>query len=463
MKREKIVRNLAFANRSLLWLVAAAIVACVCIASARAKHDTLYPEYDAFTRIVEEVMEKYVDKVDRKKLFYGAYQGMLRSLDEYSQYISPEQLAEFNVNTRGEFGGLGIEIGIRNGILTVITPLRGTPAYEAGIMPNDRIAVKKLRGKPGTKVTITILRQGAKGPIEITITRAVIRVPSVEWKMVDDEAKIGYVQLVSFQEHSAERMKKAIEELKARGMKRLILDLRNNPGGLLSSAVDVADAFLSGGEIVKTIGRDKTQSVPYTATPRTEGDFDMAVLINKGSASASEIVAGALKDHNRAVLVGTNTFGKGSVQSVIPITIGADKAERGALKLTTARYYTPKSNESIDKKGIKPDIEVDLSLDAQLLLREIHRLEHIQNQSGKKGSEKNQEEVEQEILEKLRQFQKGELDREAVSKRITELAKEGKLTPQMFTKAEKLLDVQLQRAIDALKMMDVLKRVVRTK
>lgn len=333
------------------------------------KEDTnIYQQLELFSMVINKVLKGYVDEVTPKTLIYGALKGMLSGLDPHSQFMDPESYKEMKVDTEGQFGGLGIEISMQENILTVISPIAGTPADKAGIKPLDKIikidgkstknltlndAVKTLRGKPGSKVTLTILRQDVNELLDITVTRDIIKIQSVkDAQMVAD--KIGYVKLTQFQDKTSDELMKALKELDKKGMKALILDMRNNPGGLLNEAVAVSEIFLGDGKlVVSTKGRIPNQNKEYRSSgPAPYPDIVLAVLINKGSASGSEIVAGAIKDWRRGILIGTTSFGKGSVQSVLPLQDGS------ALRLTTARYYTP-SGVSIHDIGVKPDIEIE--------------------------------------------------------------------------------------------------------
>jgi carboxyl-terminal processing protease len=335
--------------------------------AATDKPSDTYKLLDLFGTIFERVRSSYVDKVDDKKLIEAAINGMLRSLDPHSSYMNAEVFKEMQVQTRGKFGGLGIEVTMDKGYVKVVAPIDDTPAARAGVQPGDLIthingktvqgmslrdAVKLMRGDVGSKITITIRREG-RPPFDITITRAVITVKSVRYKTYDN---VGYVRITSFTEQTDIGLKRALEAIKEKLGKKWIgtvVDLRNNPGGLLDQSVNVADAFLERGEIVSTRGRDKKIDSRFSATAGDlTGGRPIVVLINGGSASASEIVAGALQDHRRAIIMGTQSFGKGSVQSIIPL------AGQGALRLTTARYYTP-SGVSIQAKGITPNIVVE--------------------------------------------------------------------------------------------------------
>ncbi|MFQ5956435.1 MAG: S41 family peptidase [Candidatus Brocadiales bacterium] len=358
-----------------------------------------YKDYEELVKVVRLIKEKYVDDVELVDLLSGAYRGMLQELDPYSQFISPDDMEDLKIETEGQFGGLGIEVIIRNGIITVITPILDSPAFKAGVMPGDKIihiegepaerislreAIKRLRGAPGTEVTITVIHPGETEPTDITIERGIVHLKSIRGvRITDYDEKIGYIAVSSFQENTGKELDKAVEDLLQKGMKALVLDLRFNPGGLLNAAVDVADKFLNEGMIVSTKGRDKSQDYVYNAKkPGTFPDFPLIVLVNNGSASASEIVAGAVKDNKRGLLVGMKTFGKGSVQSLVPVEGG-----ESAIKLTTAKYYTP-SGELIDKKGIEPDVIVELSYEETKDLHEnLARMNNTNIYVGDDGEE----------------------------------------------------------------------------
>jgi carboxyl-terminal processing protease len=328
-----------------------------------------YDSIELFTDVLSIVKKSYVEEVDTKKLIYGAINGMLSSLDPHSSFMPPEMYREMKIDTKGSFGGLGIEITIKDGILTVISPIEDTPAFKAGIKPGDQIlkiddhwtkdmsimdAVKRMRGPKGTKVTITVTREGFEKPRDFSMTRDIIQVKSVKYKPLDDG--YAYVRVAQFQEKTDEDLAKALAQMKKDNngtIRGLVLDLRNDPGGLLDQAVKVADHFIADGLIVYTEGREKDSKMRFSATnDGKEPNYPMVVLINSGSASASEIVAGALQDHKRAVIMGTQSFGKGSVQTIIPLS------DDSGLRLTTARYFTP-SGRSIQAKGITPDIIVE--------------------------------------------------------------------------------------------------------
>lgn len=328
-----------------------------------------YQQLNLFGDVFERVRAQYVDEMTDKELIETAINGMLTSLDPHSAYLNEESFTDMQVKTRGEFGGLGIEVTMENGLVKVVSPIDDTPAYESGIQAGDYIvqiddeavmglslseAVEKMRGKVGTDIDLVIRREGVADPIDITITRDVIRIRSVRHHIEKDS--IGYVRITTFNQNTEEALKDAIDEMKTELGNKLtgfVLDLRNNPGGLLDQAIAVSDAFLDKGEIVSTRGRNEEDTKRDNASSGDIADgLPIVVLINGGSASASEIVAGALQDHKRAIILGTQSFGKGSVQTVIPLP------GHGAMRLTTARYYTP-SGRSIQAKGIEPDIVVE--------------------------------------------------------------------------------------------------------
>jgi carboxyl-terminal processing protease len=336
---------------------------------AQAAANVSYHQLSLFKEVFELVRDNYVEKPDDAKLIKFAINGMLTGLDPHSSYMDSKSLREMQVETRGEFGGIGIELTMEDGLIKVMSPIDGTPAANAGIMPNDVIthldetpvrgltldqAVQKMRGRANTKIRLKIMRNGRDKPIEVSITRKIIRVRPVRSQLEGDD--VGFIRISQFSEQTLDGLKKAIADLTARSgdkLKGFVVDLRNNPGGLLDQAIAVSDAFLENGKIVSTRGRNASETQRFNARP---GDLTkgkpIIVLINGGSASAAEIVAGALQDNRRATIVGTRSFGKGSVQNIIPVGFGD-----GALKLTTARYFTP-SGRSIQAKGIAPDIEV---------------------------------------------------------------------------------------------------------
>ncbi len=336
--------------------------------SSEAVNTLPFEELRTFSEVFGRIKRDYVEPVSDKKLLEGAVRGMLESLDPHSAYLDAEHFKELKEGTTGQFGGLGIEVTMENGFVKVVSPIDDTPAQRAGVKAGDLIvrlnekpvkgmtlgeAVKIMRGKPGTDIELTIIREGEQAPLKIKITRAVIKVKSVKQRML--EKGFGYVRISSFQSRTGENLLEAIDTLKKEnkgGLKGLVLDLRNNPGGVLNAAVNVSDAFLDKGLIVYTKGRIKNSDMQFNAEPDDVlNSAPIVVLINAGSASASEIVAGALQDHHRAIIMGEKSFGKGSVQTILPTSDG------GAVKLTTARYYTP-SGRSIQAEGIEPDIKL---------------------------------------------------------------------------------------------------------
>jgi carboxyl-terminal processing protease len=353
--------------------------------AANAAGSETYKQLAIFGDIFERVRANYVTPPDDKSLVENAINGMLASLDPHSSYMNAEQAQDMRVQTKGEFGGLGIEVTMENDLVKVITPIDDTPAAKAGVLSGDYIAkidgqevrgltlndaVEKMRGPVNTPIKLTILRQGADKPIELTVVRDIIKVKAVKYRVEKD---IGYMKITSFTEKTYDDLENAIENIKKQvpddKLKGYVLDLRLNPGGLLDQAVSVSDAFLKRGEIVSTRGRDPKDVTRFDAKPKQVDDINgkpMIVLVNGGSASASEIVAGALQDLRRVTVVGTQSFGKGSVQTIIPL------GENGALRLTTALYYTP-SGKSIQGKGITPDIKVDQPLPPDLQGRDLTR------------------------------------------------------------------------------------------
>jgi carboxyl-terminal processing protease len=333
--------------------------------------NNVYKDLEQFIDVLNLIRENYVDEVDTKKLITGAIRGMVSSLDPHSAFFTPDEYKEFQVDTTGTFGGLGIELGIIDSYPAVISPFEDTPAWRAGLKAGDKIvmiegkptdgmpiteAVKVLRGKPGTKVTISIMREGFARPRDVTITREIIKVPSVKYEVYDNN--VVYIRIAQFQERTATDLRADLDAVvkKTEGnITGIILDLRNDPGGLLAKSVEVADFFIDDGIIVYTKGRIAGSGITFTANKEgtLPSTIPMVVLVNGGSASASEIVAGALRDHRRAILIGEKTYGKGSVQTIIPLSDGS------GLKITTAKYFTP-NGVSIQDKGIMPDIVVPI-------------------------------------------------------------------------------------------------------
>ncbi|MEO5323840.1 S41 family peptidase [Mesorhizobium sp. CC13] len=368
--------------------------------TANAAGSETYRQLAIFGDIFERVRGQYVTPPDEKSLIENAINGMLTSLDPHSSYLNAEAAKDMRVQTKGEFGGLGIEVTMENELVKVITPIDDTPAAKAGVLAGDYIskidgvevrgmtlndAVEKMRGLVNTSIKLTILREGADKPIELSIKRDIIKVKAVKFRVEND---VGYMKITSFTEKTYDDLQDAIKQIEkqipADKLKGFVLDLRLNPGGLLDQAVSVSDTFLDRGEIVSTRGRDPKDITRFDARSGDDiGGKPLIVLVNGGSASASEIVAGALQDHRRATVVGTQSFGKGSVQTIIPL------AENGALRLTTALYYTP-SGKSIQGKGITPDVKVDQPLPAELQGRDVTR-----GESALKGHIKGAEESDQ--------------------------------------------------------------------
>ena len=344
--------------------------------SASAANSEIYRQLDLFGEVLERVRSDYVEKPEDSKLIEAAINGMLTALDPHSAYLNPKHFRDMQVQTRGEFGGLGIEVTMENGVVKVVSPIEDTPAAKAGIQSGDLItaldkeqiqgltlqeAVEKMRGPVNSPITLTLVRKGVEDPFDVKVTRDVIHINPVKYNAEGND--VGYIRVTTFNEQTTANMQKAIEDLKKQlgpKLKGYVIDLRNNPGGLLDQAISVSDAFLDQGAIVLTRGRNLEETQRSNARPgdMTDGK-QLIVLINGGSASASEIVAGALQDHHRATIVGTRSFGKGSVQTIIPL------GSNGALRLTTARYYTP-SGRSIQAKGIEPEVVVEEELPEDL-------------------------------------------------------------------------------------------------
>jgi carboxyl-terminal processing protease len=455
-------------------LVAVGLIAGVFISlhfSAVAEKDTLTPlpieELRAFSEVFGRIKSDYVEPVSDKKLITEAINGMLSGLDPHSAYLDAEGFKELQVGTQGEFGGLGIEVGMEDGLVKVISPIEDTPAYTAGIKSGDLIiklddtlvkglslndAVKRMRGKPGSKIVLTIVRKGETRPLTISVVRAVIKVQSVKSKLV--EPGYAFVRITQFQEHTGEGLSTALDTMYKQSdgnLKGIVLDLRNDPGGLLTAAVAVSAAFLPKDSlVVYTEGRTEDAKMRLTATPenylRGNGTNDylknlpaayknlpMVVLVNGGSASASEIVAGALQDHKRAVIMGTQSFGKGSVQTILPL------GNNTAIKLTTARYYTP-SGRSIQAKGIVPDILVEdpatAGMDNAFRLREADLDRHLTN-------DRQAEDKSDETPAKS-------------TPKVQPKAKEGDTTKPEISEFGAKNDYQLNQALNLLKGMNIL-------
>ncbi len=428
----------------MLFLVAS--VAAMGWSDLRAKTESgqgdVYQHLRLFSDVLNLVQDNYVEKVGSKELIYGAINGMLKDLDPHSSFMKPEEYKELQVETKGKFGGLGIEITIRDGVLTVVAPLEGTPADRAGIEAGDQIikiddaptqdmslteAVQKMRGQKGSKVKLTILRKGAKKPMEFDLVRDMITIQSIRAKTL--EPGYGYIRISSFQSGTANDLRNALEQLEKQNqpMLGLVLDLRNDPGGLLDQAVEVSDEFLDEGLIVYTGGRLESQKMRFEAHKNSNPhNYPIVVLVNSGSASASEIVAGALQDHKRALILGEPTFGKGSVQTVIPLNDGS------AVRLTTSLYYTP-SGRSIQAKGIEPDI---------LVKRDVA-------QKKEDGESKEIQRIREKDLPKHM-----ELDESKDGDNVGSM-REGNLDAQKMLES----DNQLRRALDTLKSYKIMAKM----
>ncbi len=430
------------------------------VSAAPSKNKDIYEQLRLFSQVLDLVQRSYVKEVDPQELIYGAIQGMLSNLDPHSSFLKPDDYKELQIETKGSFTGIGIEITIRDGVLTVVAPIEGTPAWKAGLKPGDKIlkingkptknmslleAVKLLRGPKGTKVTISILRKGWTELKDITLVRDVIPIKSVRYRTV--EPGYGYVRISNFQEKTPSELVKALNKLEKtnKPMKGLIIDLRNNPGGLLDAAVKVADEFIDEGLIVYTEGRIKQQNMRFEATPNPrQHPYPIAVLVNEGSASASEIVAGALQDHRRAIIVGMPTFGKGSVQTIIPLPDGS------AVRITTAQYFTP-NGRSIQAKGIEPDVMVPL-LDPKCLKKVSQR--HIIREKDLEGHLENHQGNTEKEDKKSPASQK----KDSESKEQKD--KEQKTKEQKESEEERFkYDSQFQEALRLLKSWDILTQI----
>lgn len=405
-----------------------------------------YENLKLFTDVLGIIQDNYAEPVDTKELIYNGVKGMLKGLDPHSSFLTPEEYTEMQVDTKGSFGGIGIEIGMRDNVLTVITPIEDTPAFKAGILAGDKIvkigekhtrdmpmneAVNLMRGPKDTPVTIYIMREGLEQPKSFTINRAIIKVKSVKFKTLEEG--YAYVRIAQFQENTTEDLRKALKELTEKNngkLKGLVLDLRNNPGGLLQEAVTVSNEFLDSGLIVYTKGRVAGQDMTFEAdSSRTQPNYPMIVLVNGGSASASEIVSGALQDHKRAVIIGTTTFGKGSVQTIIPMSDGS------AVRITTSKYYTP-SGRSIQAKGIEPDIVVGDSPKGRLKEKDLEG--HL---SGEGEPDRHDKEVKKEI------------------KKEEKVDEEKSKPAEVAEKGKEVEDVQLKRALEYLKSWYIFKEM----
>jgi len=403
-----------------------------------------YKTLKTFNEVLDIVQKNYVEEVEADNLIKGAINGMVKSLDPHSSFMTADMYKQLEVDTRGSFGGIGIEITLTKDILTVVSPIEDTPAFKAGIKSGDQIimidgqttrdititeAVSKLRGKRDTKVTLTIMREGAAKPQDFVLVRDDIKIKSVKSKIIDKH--IGYIRLSAFQERTTEDLRKAVKDIteKAKPLQGIVLDVRNNPGGLLNQAVEVSDVFMKSGTIVSTRGR--TKNTENKATARNDGHeptCPIVVLVNEGTASAAEIVSGALQDSGRAIIVGAQTFGKGSVQTVIPLENGA------ALKLTTARYYTP-NGRSIQAEGVKPDIAVKF-------------VAPVETKAAPEGAQHSEGGMRERDL-------KGHIKSTKENSPATEQKADTKATEEPDETAR---DNQLKSAVDILKSWDIFKK-----
>ncbi len=362
---------------------------------SREEKEETYKELELFADALALVQTRFVEKKSPQELIYGTLEGLLSSLDPYSQFLKPQDYKELLIETEGRFGGLGIEITLKDGLLTIVSPIEGTPAWRKGLKAGDRIvkingeltrgitlteAVKKLRGEPGTEVTVTILREKERRVFDVTLKREIIEIPDIRKKVIL-EGNVGYLRISEFREGTPRELEKAISELEKKGAQAYLLDLRNNPGGLLESAVKVASIFLEVNKlVVYTLDKDNNK-VEYKSYPLGKHILGkpLVILVNEGSASGSEIVAGALQAHKRAIILGTNTFGKASVQTVLPLSDGS------ALRLTTAKYYTPKG-ELIEDKGITPDIYVEEKKIKEEISKEEEVFKKLQKEKKKEDT-----------------------------------------------------------------------------
>ena len=436
--------------------------------------ESRYENIELFNKVLHFIEANYVDEVKNKELVYGAIKGMMETLDPHSNFLTPDVFKDMKIDTSGKFGGLGIEIGMKDNVLTVISPIEDTPAWKAGLKPGDRIvkindestkgmnlveAVSKMRGKPRTDVKLAIYRDGFEKIKDVSITRDIIKIQSVKNETL--EPQYGYVRLTSFNETAAQDVKKAIEKMEKTGKLRgLVFDLRFNPGGLLDQAVDVSSLFIDDGVVVSTIGRNRDQKEVKYANKRVGAfkDFPVAILVNSSTASAAEIVSGALQDHHRAIIMGQPTFGKGSVQTVVEL--GQDLG----LKLTIARYYTP-SGRSIQEKGVQPDILLD-EYDPKLLasaklktdyFREKDLKGHMANPDGdadlKNGTHK--ELFKKEELDALSVSGKKKGDKSSPEK----TDKKGEDDDFVAVKLNPKEDYQVQEALNYLKSFDLFRKL----
>lgn len=448
-----------FSPKSAPFALVALVVPVASAFAAPVKPDNRYENIETFQKVLHFVEQNYVDPVENRQLMQGAIKGMLETLDPHSNFLPADVFRDMKIETSGKFGGIGIEIGMKENVLTVVTPIEDTPAWKAGIKPNDRIvkinnestkgmtlveAVAKMRGKGGSLVTLSIFRDGLRGVREFTVKRELIKIQSVKSELL--EQGFGFVRLTNFNESAARDIRSAIEAMEKKNgapLKGLILDLRYNPGGLLEQAVDVSSLFMDEGVVVSTIGREKDQKeLKYARKGMARKDLPLAVLVNGSSASAAEIVAGALQDNNRALILGQTTFGKGSVQTVL------DLGQEMGLKLTIARYFTP-SGRSIQEKGVQPDVVLD-DLDAKVLAEARRSSESVRERDLKRHM--TNPEYREEELESL-----GKKPAK-ISKDVDEKAEDAESRPLKFMPRE---DYQVREALGYLKSFEVFERLKR--
>ncbi|MBF0303080.1 MAG: S41 family peptidase [Desulfamplus sp.] len=461
--------------RRLISVICAALIFTLYVGDynlSSAEDEKTYESLKLFSDVLQEIEENYVDEVDSKVLIENAIKGMVSNLDPHSSFMPPEAFGELQDDTKGEFGGVGIVVALKNGMLTVVSPIEGTPAYKAGIKTGDMIikidgeatadlelwqSVKKMRGEMGKAVVLTIVREGIKDPVDYKLIRDIIPMTSVRSAAI--APGYGYLWVTNFRDRTSDEIKEALNKLESGNvpLKGLILDLRNNPGGLLSQAVAVSDIFLNKGIIVSIKGRLEQQTEVFEAqSTNDDKKYPLAVLINGGSASASEIVAGALQDHKRALIIGTTSFGKGSVQSVKPLRDGF------GLKYTIARYYTP-NGISIQAEGIKPDIEVEYRFEEQneerekenasmekRMFREKDLKNHLESPNGKEKDNKPIKDTKSENLDKKRNINNKKDDKKEKNNKENIDDIDSK-TSETLVDIEKLKkDPQVQRALDIL-------------
>lgn len=428
-------------------------------APERAKTGSRYETLELFQKVLHFIESNYVEEVDNRTLIHGALKGMLETLDPHSNFLPPEIYRDMKIDTSGKYGGLGLEMGVKDNVLTVVAPIEDTPAWRAGVRSGDRIvkingestkgmtlteAVAKMKGKQGSPMRLSLFRKGLTKPREVTLVRETIKIQAVKSEAL--EPGFGYVRLTNFNENAAKDIRKAMEKLDRKSqLKGLVLDLRNNPGGLLDQAVDVSSLFIDEGVVVSTRGRSREQEIRYAKRGMARKDFPVSILVNSSTASAAEIVAGALQDHHRAIVMGAPTFGKGSVQTVIDLN-----ADMG-LKLTIARYYTP-SGKSIQEKGVQPDVLLD-DFDSKTLAEARRKKEDGVREKDLKGHIVNNDE---KGPAEHTEFTPEELDELASGGKSTTTQDDEALGPQVVQPRD---DYQVRQALNYLKSYEVFKRL----